>query len=169
MRKALLSLGILFATAGAAMAQDKALHSSHDGHNHGTDVAQPAAAAKPATTLTSTNLAFKSEIHDFGTVAEGPNVDHEFSFTNTGKEPIIINQVQASCGCTTPSWSKEPVLPGQKGTVKASYGTQGRPGSFSKTITVTSNAGVKVLTIKGNVEKAPESSVPGNNSVIKMN
>lgn len=166
MRKALLSLGILFASAGAAMAQDKALHSAHDGHNHGTaDVA----VTQPATSLTTANLAFKSDQHDFGTVAEGPNAEHEFTFTNTGKEPIIINQVQASCGCTTPTWSKEPVLPGQKGSIKAVYSTQGRPGSFTKTVTVTSNAGVKVLTIKGNVEKAPESSVPGNTSVIKMN
>lgn len=167
MRKALLSLGILFATAGAAMAQDK--HSAHDGHNHGTVDVAAKTDAKPATSLTTANLAFKNEVHDFGTLGEGPNAEHEFSFTNTGKEPIIINQVQASCGCTTPTWSKEPVLPGQKGSVKAVYSTQGRPGNFTKTITVTSNAGVKVLTIKGNVEKAPESSVPGNSSIMKMN
>ena len=107
--------------------------------------------------------------HDFGTIPEGPAADHEFVFKNTGKEPIVIQQVHASCGCTTPSYSKDPVLPGKTGTVKASYATQGRPNAFTKTITVSSNIGVKTLTIKGNVEKAPESSVPQSSSMIKTN
>jgi len=112
-------------------------------------------------------MVFKTELHDFGTVPEGPAAEYEFSFTNKGKEPLIIQAVNASCGCTTPSYSKDPVLPGKTGTVKASYNTAGRPNAFTKTITVTSNAGTKVLTIKGEVEKAPESSVPQNNSMIK--
>jgi len=113
------------------------------------------------------NMYFKTPVHDFGTIQEGPAADHEFEFTNVGKEPIIISNVSASCGCTTPSYSKDPVLPGKKGTIKASYNTQGRVAPFTKTITITSNIGVKVLTIKGEVEKAPEGSVPQNNSMIK--
>jgi len=66
---------------------------------------------------------------------------------------VVISHVQASCGCTTPEWTKEPVLPGKTGFVKALYNSNGRPGVFNKTITVTSNATdpSKVLTIKGEV------------------
>jgi hypothetical protein len=166
MKKVLLSLGLVALTAGAAMAQHNHSHDDHAGHNHGAP-AQPAAAAP--TSLTVDNMVFKSEVHDFGTVQEGGAADYEFRFTNTGKEPIIIQRVQASCGCTTPDWTKDPILPGKSGFVKASYGTQGRPGHFDKTLTVFSNAGNKVLTIKGDVEKAPESSVPQNSSMIRTN
>ncbi len=82
-----------------------------------------------------------------------------FSFTNTGSVPLMIKQVHASCGCTAPSWSKEPVLPGKKGFVGATYNPTNRPGPFSKTITVVSNAATasKVLTIKGEVDPKPKS------------
>lgn len=129
----------------------------------------PQATTTPPTTLKEENMAFTTDSHDFGTVAEGPAAEYEFSFKNTGKEPIVVQRVQASCGCTTPSYSKDPVLPGKQGTIKASFATQGRPGAFTKTITVVSNAGTKVLTIKGQVEKAPTSSVPENSSMIKTN
>lgn len=98
---------------------------------------------------------FNEMTHDFGTVVEGNVASHEFEFTNTGDQPIIISNVRASCGCTTPFWTKEPVLPGQKGKIKASYNSKGRPGAFNKTITITSNSTEpsKRLTIKGNVER----------------
>lgn len=102
-------------------------------------------------------IVFKTEIHDFGTIREvaGPT-SCTFTFTNTGKAPLVINNVQASCGCTTPVWTKSPVLPGKTGVVKATYDPTGRPYSFDKTITVTSNAANKgsvVLHIKGTVEQ----------------
>lgn len=166
MKKFLLIVGATIFSTGAVMAQHD--HSSHDGHNHGdvkatvtADVAlSPDNNNKPATTLTVENLQFTSEMHDFGTVPEGPAAEYEFVFKNTGKEPINLQTVTASCGCTTPSWSKEPVLPGKTGTIKASFATERRPGGFNKSITVVSNAGTKVLTIKGNVEPAPTGSVP---------
>jgi hypothetical protein len=167
MKKILLSMSVALLATGA-FAQ------GHDGHNHGASptppAAQPAtpAQAKPSS-LKLENMIFSNEVHDFGTVAEGPAADYEFQFKNTGKEPLIIETVHASCGCTTPSYSKEPIAPGKSGTIKASYNTVGRPGPFTKSITVTSNAGTKVLTIKGSVEKAPTSSVPENNSMIKTN
>lgn len=97
-------------------------------------------------------MKFKEDVHDFGTIAEGKPAEFEFRFRNTGKEPILISDVRPACSCTTPNWTKEPVLPGKTGVVKASYGTQGRPGHFDKTVTVVSNAGTKVLTIKGTVQ-----------------
>ncbi len=101
---------------------------------------------------------FENELHDFGEIPEGPQATHEFKFKNTGKEPLVLSNVKASCGCTTPSWTKEPVLPGKDGSVAATYNTQGRPGPFSKAITITSNAGeaTKVITIKGNVITAEQ-------------
>ena len=164
MKKVILLLTAAVFSTGLVFAQ----HDNHDGHDHGTPPAQVTTAV--ATTLTVENLAFENEVHDFGTIPEGPAADYEFKFKNTGKEPINLQTVNASCGCTTPSWSKEPVLPGKTGTVKASYATERRPGGFTKSITVVSNAGTKVLTIKGNVEAAPTGSVPTSaKSMIQKN
>jgi hypothetical protein len=92
-------------------------------------------------------LKFDRSEHNFGAIKE------EFEFTNTGKSPLIIQRVSASCGCTTPSYTQEPVLPGKKGVISAKYSTIRRPGTFNKTITVYTNVPdtVFVLTIKGNV------------------
>ena len=98
-------------------------------------------------------MQFASDSHDFGKVAEGTMATHEFKFKNTGNQPVVIANVQASCGCTTPDWTKTPVLPGKMGVIRAMYSSAGRPGVFNKTVTVTSNAAEssKVLTIKGSV------------------
>ncbi len=102
------------------------------------------------------NMSFEKEAHNFGNIkeADGP-VTVNFKFTNTGSQPLIIKQVNASCGCTSPNWSREPVLPGKDGFIGATYNPKNRPGPFSKTVTVTSNAStpVKTLTIKGSVEE----------------
>ncbi len=137
-------------------------------HNH-DHAAHNTVAATAATSLTVDNIAFSSDNFDFGTIEEGPAADHVFTFTNTGKEPLIIQRVQPSCGCTTPDWTKEPIAPGKSGMIKASYGTQGRPGHFEKTMTVFTNAGTKTVSFKGNVEKAPETSVPQNSSMMRTN
>ena len=101
---------------------------------------------------------FEEETFDFGQVKEGETATHQFKFTNTGDAPIVLSQVRASCGCTTPSWTKEPVAPGQTGVITAAYNSAGRPGAFNKTITVLSNAkeASKVITIKGVVEPKPK-------------
>ncbi|PJJ59634.1 DUF1573 domain-containing protein [Hymenobacter chitinivorans] len=98
-------------------------------------------------------MTFEKDAHDFGNVAEGTMATYEFKFKNTGNQPIVIANVQASCGCTTPDWTKTPVLPGKSGIIKAMYSSAGRPGIFNKTVTVTSNATTPstVLSIKGNV------------------
>ena len=173
MKKLVLTLGLFVFAAGATFAQGKKAtkpmaKAPAKNAVEATPTATVAAApAAPATAENPDAMKFTNEVHDFGTIPEGPNAEYEFTFKNTGKEPIIIQRAQPSCGCTTPSYSKDPVLPGKTGSIKASYGTQGRPNAFTKTITVVSNVGTKVLTIKGNVEKAPETSVPQNNSMIK--
>jgi Protein of unknown function (DUF1573) len=121
------------------------------------------AAAAQATQIPNeieTNAKFDKTEHDFGKVTEGPQATTEFSVKNIGKEPLTISNVQASCGCTVPSWTKEPIAPGATGNIKAIYNTQGRPGPFTKSLTVSTSKGTKVLTIKGLVEKAPDTSVP---------
>ena len=104
-----------------------------------------------------TTVDFETKVHDFGVIPEeGGKVTTTFVFKNTGKKNFVITKVQASCGCTTPDWSKEPIAPGKKGYVKATYNPAGRPGNFSKSITVTSNAGTVVLNIKGQVTPKPK-------------
>jgi len=99
-------------------------------------------------------LFFKEKIHDFGEILEQQgNADYEFVFTNNSGRPVRIISVQASCGCTTPAWTKESVAPGKTGFIKASYDPKGRPGYFNKSLTVTTDLSGNplVLQIKGNV------------------
>lgn len=97
-------------------------------------------------------ISFKEITHDFGTFPEEKGkVSCVFSFKNTGKADLVLNKVRASCGCTTPQWTKTPIAPGDTGMVAVTYNANGRPGAFTKTITVTSNAGNQRLSIKGEV------------------
>ena len=99
-------------------------------------------------------ISFEEKTHDFGKVnEEDGKITHVFDFTNRGITPLVVSRVQASCGCTTPVWTKEPVEPGKKGTITVTYNPSGRPGTFTKTITVYSNATDEqmVLTIHGEV------------------
>ncbi|MCE2787829.1 MAG: DUF1573 domain-containing protein [Bacteroidota bacterium] len=102
-------------------------------------------------------IKFDKSEYDFGTIKEGTLAAYEFVFTNTGKSALILNAVQPSCGCTTPEWPKEPIMPGAKAKVKAVYNSHGRPGTFQKYITVKSNAknGEISLIIKGTVTPTP--------------
>lgn len=109
------------------------------------------AAQKPIVSIEKTT-------HDFGKIKEqNGNASVTFTLTNKGDAPLVINRVHASCGCTTPTWTKEPILPGKTGTVTAAYNPQNRPGSFVKTISVFTNASTNatVLTIKGDVIPKP--------------
>ncbi len=179
MRKLFLSLTIILLSGGLVMAQGKKSKKNKDKGNETPLVIQSAADATPndvsaapsapATTLKAEDLAFTDVVHDFGTVMEGPDATCIFTFKNNGTEPIIIQKAQPSCGCTVPSFSSEPVAPGATGKIDVAYHTKGKPNAFSKSITVVSNAGTKVLTIKGTVEKAPASSVPENTSMMKTN
>jgi len=107
-------------------------------------------------------VSFAAADYDFGTIreADGP-VSYEFEYTNTGKVPLILQNVRASCGCTTPEWTKEPVVPGRQGRIKVNFDPKNRPGPFVKTITVTSNAepAIQTLTIKGTVIPAQKSKL----------
>lgn len=120
------------------------------------------------------SISFEKLKHDFGKIQEEKGkAGYRFGFVNTGSIPLIINEVTASCGCTTPQWSREPVLPGAKGFIEVAYDPKGRPGPFNKTITVKSNASqpVVTLTIVGDVvatPKAPEEEFKMSLGVLKV-
>lgn len=78
-------------------------------------------------------------IYNFGTLTEGAVVEHVFTFTNTGEFPLIINNVTASCGCTTPDWPHEPVAPGAKSSVRVRFNSRGKSGEQNKTVTIFAN------------------------------
>ncbi len=102
------------------------------------------------------NLKFENETFDFGEINEdGGYAETIFSFINDGDQPIKITGVRASCGCTTPGWSKEEVMPGDSGFVKARYNPRNRPGKFRKSLRVSSNGGQKLLYITGFVKPKP--------------
>jgi hypothetical protein len=109
------------------------------------------------------NIAFEIEIYDFGKIKEDDGkVTCRFDFVNTGNAPLIINNVRTSCGCTSPGWTKNPILPGNKGYVEATYDPSHRPGAFQKTIMVQTNSEItpqKILKIKGDVIPRPETLV----------
>ncbi len=106
-------------------------------------------------------IKFEKVIHDYGTIQQSANGDCEFKFKNTGKEPLVLSNVITSCGCTTPSWPKEPIMAGKTGVIKVHYDTN-RMGAISKTVTVLSNATEDrvVLTIKGTVVAKPAQELP---------
>lgn len=91
-------------------------------------------------------ITFKKTDHDFGTFKESEPQSFEFVFTNTGDKPLVVQQAIASCGCTVPSFSKEPIAPGKKGSLKVVYNGKGKfPGKFKKSISVQSNASNSIV------------------------
>lgn len=126
--------------------------------------------AQNATAQTAANpnapvITFDKTTHDYGTVTKGGDGTCEFKFKNTGVEPLILSNVQSSCGCTVPEWPREPILKGKSASVKVKYDTN-RVGPINKTITVMSNAKEATIQLKivGNVvENATGAQMPQNN------
>ncbi len=98
-------------------------------------------------------MAFAKTTHDFGTIDEGAIVKHTFTFTNTGKTPLLIIKAKGSCGCTVPEWPKEPIAPGASGKLLVAFNSDGKPNMQSKQITLTTNTekGTEILKIKAMV------------------
>ncbi|MCX6319407.1 MAG: DUF1573 domain-containing protein [Bacteroidetes bacterium] len=153
------SLFVLFLALGVNAQQPA--HDDHAGHNHGTQPAKPAVALTPGEDV----LKLKETEHDFDKIPQGKPVYYNFEIVNTGKTPLTLDNVQASCGCTTPEWSRDPIAPGATAKIRVGYNAAAE-GTFLKTITITYNSNQsKVLQIKGFVWKAPEGSAPANASV----
>jgi Protein of unknown function (DUF1573) len=107
----------------------------------------------------TTEIAWTQTEKDLGTIEEGQKIEIAFEFTNKGKKPLVIKNVTATCGCTVPEIPKEPVMPGQKGLIKAVFDSQGRAGANQKTISVDANTlpeGSHILNFSVNVNARPE-------------
>lgn len=119
----------------------------------------PPAPRKPvyqekAESMKATSVEFENEEYDFGKAKDGEIVRYTFTFTNTGKNPLTIQRAKASCGCTVPTWSKEPIAPGESGSIDIEFDTTHKVGMQTKTVVVTGNFEGninKVLRIKGEV------------------
>ncbi len=110
-------------------------------------------------------LQLKETEHDFSQIPQGKPVYYNFEIVNTGKEPLKLDDVRASCGCTTPEWSREPIAPGATAKIKVGYNAAA-DGYFEKFITITYNTDqTEQLKIKGTVWKAPQGSAPANAAV----
>ena len=108
---------------------------------------------------------FESKVVDYGTIEHNADGQRKFVFTNNGTEPLIIKNAKGSCGCTVPTWPREPIMPGETAEIGVKYATN-RVGKFTKTITLTTNASKKptILTIKGEVTSPPkETAAPEKN------
>jgi hypothetical protein len=106
--------------------------------------AQPAQPTRPdyieqAEAMKTTTVDWGEINHDFGEITTGEVVKHVYRFTNTGSEPLTLTRVKASCGCTTPSWSKEPIQPGAEGFIEVAFNTRGKKGPQRKTVVVNGN------------------------------
>lgn len=146
MKKSILLYSLAFIFTTNAMAQD-------------SKVTPAATAVAPAANKNQSEMKFDALEYDYGTIKQGDKVEHTFTFTNAGKEPLIITNAQGSCGCTAPEYSKEPIRKGEKGMIKVTFNSAGKMGMQDKTVTVTSNAknSPVILHIKGTIEAAAPS------------
>lgn len=128
-----------------------------------TDVTNPSTPATPAVNAEpaapvgpTTTMDFKENEFDFGSVDQGEKVTHTYAFTNTGSEPLIISNAKGSCGCTVPSWPKEPIPAGETGEITVQFDSKNKKGKQSKRVTITANTdpAQTFLTIKGEVTPA---------------
>jgi len=85
-------------------------------------------------------IAFKETVHDFGTITQGTKVAYEFEYTNTGQAPLILSNVQTTCGCTASQWSRTPLPPGKTAKLLATYDSKGKIGRQNKVLSILSNA-----------------------------
>jgi hypothetical protein len=96
--------------------------------------------AQTASAQTGAVISLEKSTHDFGDMKHGDKVEQTFRFTNTGTEPLVITNVEVSCGCTAPKWPRDPIAPGGKGEIVIVFNSQGKSGAQSKVVKVISNA-----------------------------
>lgn len=140
----------LFAVAGALFLSFNA--SAQAPAKKAAVAPQAAATTAAPKNNTPSGITWKEDVYNFGDIEKGKPVSHEFTFTNTTKQTVVITNVKASCGCTATNYTKTPIKPGETGFVTATYNAA-NPGNFTKTVTVTTNDSDvnKILTIKGKV------------------
>ncbi len=120
----------------------------------------PGTTAEPVKT-SGPHLEWQSTVVDYGEIKKGSDPVRKAVFTNTGTEPLIIKSARGSCGCTVPTWPKEPIMPGEKGVIEIRYDTQ-RVGPINKTVSVTTNESDQEtrISLKGNISSEEEQTLP---------
>jgi len=162
--KKLFTLICLFAFAFVVNAQTSDTKVSKKDKNTATKYA----VENTEPSATADNLVLRETEFNFGKIPQGKPVTHIFEFTNTGTTPLALENVQASCGCTTPVWNRDTVNAGNSSQIKVGYNAANE-GPFDKSITIYWNGGQsKQITIKGEVWKTPVTSAPLNNSLITL-
>lgn len=122
--------------------------------------------AKPEGPLPS--FSFEKTSHDFGTINEGDVVEHVFKFKNTGDAPLIIQNATGSCGCTVPTYSKEPIAPGETGEITAKFNSQGRRNLQNKSVTVTANTWPKQTSLKIRAMVTPKAQAEATDGPVRQ-
>ncbi len=102
--------------------------------------AQEANQQIPAAKLDGPVLTLETSTHDFGNITQGDVVERVFKFKNTGNQPLIITNIQTSCGCTTPVWPRDPIMPGGNGEIKVGFNSAGKMNKQNKTLPILSNS-----------------------------
>ncbi len=159
MKKIVLLVAFAFLGTTIASAQDVAVAKKEV--KKVAKVAKTKAVASVKSQVEGPGLVFESETVDYGTIAQNSEPNREFRFTNNGNKPLIISNAQGSCGCTVPTYPKEPIAPGAKGVIGVRYATD-RVGAIDKSITLTTNvvgSESKIIKIKGTVNPAPSATV----------
>jgi hypothetical protein len=151
-----------------ATAQTSVTKVNKKAKNTATNSAAPQTMATTAPVAPQESLTLKETEYDFGKIPQGKPVTHNFEFTNTGTVPFALDNVRASCGCTTPEWSKDTIPVGATAIIKVGYNSANE-GVFAKPVTITYNGNqVKQIIIKGEVWKTPVTSAPVNTSVSSL-
>lgn len=164
MRKIFIIIGFL-SFSFAAAAQGNASKVSKKNKSTSSNSAQTRADTSSGPVIPTESLTLKETGYDFGKIPQGKPVTHDFEFTNTGDAPLVLDNVRASCGCTTPEWSKAPVAAGATAVIKVGYNAANE-GPFTKTVTVMYNGNQsKQIIIRGEVWKTPATSAPVNTSL----
>lgn len=117
------------------------------------------------------DVQFDRTFHDFGKATEGEQVETTFVITNIGKEPVLIKSHEVQCGCTTPTYSQEPIMPGKSANIKVGFNTHGKMGMNDKTVKITTNGGVHELKFRCEVtaKTTVDPIEPGNPVKLKTN
>ena len=127
--------------------------------------ATPAAPVGPTTVMTFSETEF-----NFGKIKSGEKVQHKYKFKNTGKEPLVISNAKGSCGCTVPSWPKEPIGVGEESEILVEFNSKGKSGNQTKTVTITANTDPpqSLIQIKGEVLPDPNATTADPNTAVKQ-
>lgn len=120
--------------------------------------AQEAKVEAPVIKADGPVLTLEKSTHEFGDIYQGDVVEHTFKFTNTGNQPLLITNIATSCGCTTPQWPRDPIMPGGKGELKVGFNSAGKMNKQTKVLPITSNSVTEVsITFTTNVlDKKPQ-------------